>query len=289
MAVSTAFMFTKKIKEGGYEMKRFYRMAYLAGFAFLTLSLKPNMAFGQLNPPKEARNLAKPWLGIGIEKGKKGVLVKGVMPNTPAEEAGVLTGDEILSIDKNPVTDPKALIAMIQSAGIGQTVTVEILRGSQKITKQLKLVMRPDELKIIRDKFVGKAAPKFNLDVVHGQQPGSIDKLKGKVVVLEFWATWCPACRATHPRLSEFAGANPGISVLAVSDEETAVLQAYARKLNPKFTILRDPDGKIQGDWMASAIPMTAVIDKSGNVTSITVGAGESLEEALTEAAKLAK
>lgn len=238
---------------------------------------------------QQSKPVGKPWLGIGIEQGKDGVLVKGVIPNTPAESAGFRVGDEVLKIDGKPVKDPKELISVVQSSGIGQSVKVELLRNKKIITKTLKLVVRPDELKLLRDRLVGKPAPNFDLEVIHGSESGSLKKLAGRVVIVEIWATWCSACRATHPRLSEVAATNPNLAVLAISDEDKETLKAYADRSRPKFTILRDPDGKSLAEWMASAIPMISVIGKDGKVAFATVGAGEAAEEAIRLATVLAK
>ena len=246
-------------------------------------------AFSENSVEKKTAKAGKPWLGIAIDKGKQGVLVKGVMPNTPAEGAGFAVGDEVLKLDGKVVKDPQELISTVQSSGIGQIIAVEILRDGKTITKTLKLVIRPDELQLLRDRLVGKPAPAFNLEVIAGKEPGDSKKLAGRVSIVEFWATWCPACRATHPRLSAFAAANPSIAVVAISDEEKPALTAYVKQISPKFTILRDAEGKSPSEWMASAIPMISVIGKDGKVAFVTVGAGESAEEALNVALKLAK
>jgi cytochrome c biogenesis protein CcmG, thiol:disulfide interchange protein DsbE len=238
---------------------------------------------------KKASSLGKPWLGIGIEQGKKGVLVKGVIPNTPAESAGFKVGDEVLKIDGKAIKDPRQLIFVVQASGIGSVVKVELLRDKQIISKTLQLVVRPDELKLAQDRLVGKPAPSFDLEVIHGREPGQLAKLGGRIAIVEIWATWCGACRATHHRLSEFAEANPSIAVLAISDEEKDTLKAYAARKSPKFTILRDANGKNISDWMAPAIPMISVISKEGKVEFVTVGAGEAFEEAMKMALALSK
>jgi cytochrome c biogenesis protein CcmG/thiol:disulfide interchange protein DsbE len=245
------------------------------------------ISYGQNTGSKGNSNAGKPWLGIAIDKGKNGVLVKGVMANTPAEGAGIATDDEVVAIDGKSVREPRELIGIIQSSGIGQIVSVEILRSGKKIVKKLKLVLRPDEIQVLRDRLIGKPAPGFNLEVISGKESGDSKKITGKVAIVEFWATWCPACRATHPRLSEFAAANPNIPVLTISDEDKSKLESYAKKIKPKFTILRDAEGKSPAEWGAAAIPMISVIGKDGKIAFVTVGAGEDAEEALSLAVKL--
>jgi cytochrome c biogenesis protein CcmG/thiol:disulfide interchange protein DsbE len=253
----------------------------------LSVLSSETFAQAQNQVDKKTAKSGKPWLGIAIDKGKKGVMIKGILPNTPAEGAGFMAGDEVLKLDGKEIKDPNELITIVQSSGIGQNIAVELLRGDKTITKTLKLVIRPDELQLLRDRLVGKPAPSFNLEVIKGKEPGDFKKLAGRVTVVEFWATWCPACRATHPRLSAFASANPSIAVVAISDEEKPALTAYAKQTDPKFTILRDAEGKSPTEWMASAIPMISVIGKDGKVAFVTVGAGEAAEEALNFALKL--
>lgn len=231
---------------------------------------------------------AKPWLGVAIDAGKTGVLVKEVIPGTPAEEYGLKAGDEITAVSGKPVQKPEDLIAQVRSQGVGNLVKVDYLRAGKAASKEIRLVARPDDLELVRKKVIGKAAPAVALEAISGIEPGAFDKLKGRVVLLEFWATWCPACRSTHPKLTQWATIHKDIAVLAVSDEETAELKDYVAHAKPSFTVLRDKDHKLHAEWMVSAIPMIVVLDKKGIVQFATIGAGSYLDEALAAAEKLA-
>ncbi len=230
---------------------------------------------------------AKPWLGVAIDQGKTGVLIKEVLPGTPAEDAGLKAGDEITSVDKTNVNAPPELIKAVQAQGVGNSVVVAFTRAGKAETKTVKLVARPDELALLRQKLVDKPAPKFDLPVLHGTESGNSEKLKGKVVIVEFWATWCPACRSTHDRLSQFAKSHKNVAVVAISDEEAGPIKDYVKHVNPSFTILQDKTQAASGAWMVSAIPELAVIDTKGVVAFATMGAGSYLEEALSFADKL--
>lgn len=231
---------------------------------------------------------AKPWLGVGIAQGTQGVLVTNVIAETPAAGAGILKDDEITAVESTRVKTPEELIKAVQAQGVGNTVAVHYLRKGQPASVAVKLVARPDELEMLRQRVFGKPVPPFDLAVVHGSAPAKAEALKGRVVILEFWATWCPACRATHARLSDLVKSQgkDGIVVLAISDEDEATLKAYAAATKPNFTIARDATGAMQKEWMVSAIPMLAVIDKAGNVVHATIGAGSYLEETIKEAEK---
>ena len=189
------------------------------------------------------------------------------------------------------VSKPPELITAIRNQGVGKIVTVAFNRKKKSMTKDIKLVARPDELEMLRKQVEGKPAPNVPLELVTGAGAGRLDGYKGKTVLVEFWATWCPACRASHERLSAYAKEmkDKGVVVLGVSNEETKDLLAYANKIKPNFTILRDKTDKLHNELKVSAIPMLLVIDKSGVMRFATIGAGSSLEEAIEKTSALAQ
>lgn len=234
---------------------------------------------------------ARPWLGVAIDQGDKGVLVTDVMTDTPAAAAGFVKGDQITAIDKIAVKAPADLIKAVQAQGVGSSVTVYFVREGKAAEKKVQLVARPDQLEVLRQKVVGRAVPPFDVKAIGGDANVKSADVKGKVVILEFWATWCPACRSTHQRLSDLAAARgkDGLIVLAVSDEDDATLKEYVSKVKPKFTVAQDTSGKMQADWMVSAIPLLAVVDREGMVVHATIGGGSYLEETIRAAESLLK
>lgn len=232
---------------------------------------------------------AKPWLGVGIEKGPKGVRINRVITGTPAEGAGLRLGDEITAIGGVSVKDPTEMITTVQNQGVGNTVTVHFIRAGKPESQAIKLVARPDQQDLIRQQLLGHKAPPFKLESIHGEAPATSEQLLGRVTILEFWATWCPACRSTHARLSAFAAAHrqDKLAVLAISDEEPAQLTAYAAAIKPAFTILRDKNQTTLSSYLVSAIPELVVIDQQGQIVFVTLGAGTYLEEGLQKAEQL--
>lgn len=270
---------------------RFYNQL-ISLFLCLLLIALPTSMHGQ-NAEGGSRRIeqARPWLGVAIEMGKSGVLVKEVIAGTPAAESGMQPGDEITAISNVKVAKPTELIAAVRAQGVGSVVTVAFLRKDKSMTKDLKLVARPDDLEMLRKKVIDKPAPATVLELVSGDGADRLDGYKGKTVLVEFWATWCPACRATHERLSAFAkqGKEKGIVVLGISNEEKAEIKAYADKTKPGFVVLRDKTNELHKELLISAIPMLLVIDKTGVIRFATIGGGSYLEEAIEKAEKLAK
>jgi len=124
----------------------------------------------------------------------------------------------------------------------------------------------------------GTAAPGFHLPSLAG---GDVDlgAYRGKVVVLNFWATWCPPCVEEMPsleRLHRTLGPE-GLAVVAVStDEDEAELRRFVSKNGVTMPVLRDPGGHLaSGGYRTTGYPETFVLDRSGVVLQHVVGPTE--------------
>ncbi len=119
-------------------------------------------------------------------------------------------------------------------------------------------------------------AADFTLTSVDGRSLRLSD-LRGQIVLLNFWATWCPPCRAELPDLEAIYrqdGVPHGLTVVGVDVEESAGLtQAFAKQYGVTFPLLPDPDGKVSDHLYAvRALPTSFLIDRAGNVRYTWVG-----------------
>lgn len=125
---------------------------------------------------------------------------------------------------------------------------------------------------------IGSAAPGFRLQALAGGET-SLESLRGRVVVLNFWATWCPPCISEMPSLERLhrALAAEGLSVVAVAaDDDAADLRAFVARAGLTLPVLHDPGGRVAaGDYHTTGYPETFVIDRSGRLLSHTVGPAE--------------
>ena len=98
----------------------------------------------------------------------------------------------------------------------------------------------------------------------------SLEQYRGKVVVVNFWATWCPPCVEELPSLESAwqRYRQQGLVVLAVSDEETDVVTSFLDRLptDITFPLLIDRDMKSGNRWKIRGLPTTVIIDRSGDV-----------------------
>ena len=120
----------------------------------------------------------------------------------------------------------------------------------------------------------GSAAPHFELPALGGGQVSLADQ-RGKVVLLNFWATWCKPCEAEMPAMQNLysALAQEGFTLLAVSvDEEEAPVADFQRRLGLDFPLLLDPDQRVSRLYQTYRFPESLLIDQRGRVVERYVG-----------------
>ncbi len=134
----------------------------------------------------------------------------------------------------------------------------------------------------------GEAAKPFSLPDDDGDQV-SLEELRGKVVLVSFWATWCGPCRIEIPELARMKKRLGGdFEVLLISMEASSVTRKMLDKWGIDLTSLRDEGGAVSRDYGVRGIPNAFLIDKKGIVKAHHVGYSRSQTEKLEkEAASL--
>jgi len=118
-------------------------------------------------------------------------------------------------------------------------------------------------------------APDFTLEDLSGRRI-SLKDLRGKVVFLNFWATWCPPCVVEMPSMEELHKefGNNGLVILAINFRETPEqVNAFAKKHKLTFIMLLDSDGSVFELYQAWALPVTTIIGNGGEIVGRAMGA----------------
>lgn len=122
----------------------------------------------------------------------------------------------------------------------------------------------------------GKAAPDFTLNDLSGR-PVQLSALKGKVVLLNFWATWCPPCREEIPSMIRLNQAMQGkaFQMLAVSIDEGGreAVDSFFKRGGAALPALLDTDGKVARRYGTTGVPETFIIDAEGVIRKKVIGA----------------
>lgn len=122
----------------------------------------------------------------------------------------------------------------------------------------------------------GFLAPDFTLDLVGGGQL-TLSELRGEVILINLWASWCPPCRSEMPAIQQVYEANRerGLEVLAINmtyqDSETAAVE-FARELGLTFPILLDRTGTVGYQYQLRSLPTTFFVDQQGVIQQVILG-----------------
>jgi peroxiredoxin/outer membrane lipoprotein-sorting protein len=113
----------------------------------------------------------------------------------------------------------------------------------------------------------GGEAPDFKLKTVEGKEY-SLKKLRGKVILLNFWASWCRPCRIEMPTIEKLYQnyKEKGFLVLGINDEKTDIIRSFGKENSVSFPLLVD-DGMVMSDYGIQAIPTLMLVDQEGKIS----------------------
>jgi peroxiredoxin len=124
----------------------------------------------------------------------------------------------------------------------------------------------------------GQAAPRFELRRLDGGASIRLDDLRGRVVLVNFWATWCKPCEDEMPSMERLhrrlAGEPFDLLAISVDDDEAAV-RAFVERLGLTMPILLDPEKRSAAAYQAYRFPESVLIDANGSVAGRFIGPRE--------------
>ncbi len=256
--------------------------------ALLALGLPLVPTAGAADSPHFA-SAAPGWLGVAMDTGSAdGVAVKHVVRSSPAEKAGLKAADRIVRVDGRGVTRATEVTRLVSARGPGEVVELAVARGGKEVALKATLEPRPSADEMLRKDHVGTFAPAWLNIASVGGAPKSIAELRGRVIVLDFWATWCGPCRLVAPRLSALQsrfGAQ-GLTVVGMTTDDAETAAAFARKTEMKYGIVVDTQGDTSRVYGVSGLPTMFVIDKRGVVREVEVGFDPSRDGPLVDLVK---
>jgi len=226
--------------------------------------------------PRSARE--RGWLGVELSKRaatEPGVLIRDVVRGSPAAGSGLVVGDVILSVDGENVARPEDVSRLVAVRGAGQRLRLGLLRAQVTRLLAVELERFPANDEILRRQYVGLQAPEFDaLETAQGSLEPRLAALRGKVVVLEFWASWCGPCHLLSPVLEGWHErfTAQGVVVAGVSAETMPVVTRSAFQMGIGYSVFADPSGATTKAYRAMALPTVFVLDKGGRVRDVMVG-----------------
>lgn len=218
------------------------------------------------------------WLGVSMTtrpSADPGALVEHVVRGSPAQQAGFKDADRIVRVDGARVGDASDVTRIVAGHTPGSIVSVAVVRASREVTLSATVAARPTSADIARMEYVGAFAPPWTkLVQVSGTMPASVQALRGRVAVIEFWATWCGPCRLAAPALSSWqARYGPqGLDVVGITTDEPQLAADHARRTALGFASGADVDGATTKAYGVTSLPTLFVVDRGGVVRDVLIG-----------------
>lgn len=250
------------------------------GWSLLALALSSGLA-------DEASRKSYPVLsgvGIALREDQGELVVGGVLAGSPAERCGLIhRGDVLVAVEtggKRTALRGKTVgdAASLIRGPSGTELVLALKPGHEGAGMEVKLIREPLAVAGSADgsyqEFIGKPAPEWQLSGLDGKPATSLPALRGKIVVLDFWASWCPSCYAPVAALQdviqrhgEWDGEVEVISVSVDSDlaiaAKTVEKQGWDRTRNLAIEFDRLHDAGV------TVVPVTIIVAQDGTIATM--------------------
>jgi thiol-disulfide isomerase/thioredoxin len=243
----------------------------------LGLAVLAGIASLPFDDAKAQAPVARPWLGLAMDVDAQGVRVGHVIRGSPADAAGLHEGDRLIRVAAKPIAKPADVVQAVAAFAVGDHVQIEFTRTPSSATQTAQAVLAPfpSQDQMVRMDLVGAPAPAWReTQSVSGVFPSSLASLRGHVVLLDFWATWCAPCRVSIPKLEALQsryGAQ-GLSVVGISAEDPSDVSLFTQRMAMHYGVGADPHGATTRAYGVFSLPTLVVIDKSGKVRDVSIG-----------------
>lgn len=238
---------------------------------------RPPAPCGLPGPDRPCVTLQAPlkrWVRGGRDAGHTISLLNGAQRVVLDAQTGMLVTSQVLEVVDNGwggyTSDSRlALKRWSQDAPMDPSLFTAPVSGLREVKE-----LSPWDAATIEKRLAGRPAPDMTVTDLRGQ-PLALSAFKGKYVLLDFWTTWCPPCRADGPALEKLYRryGNTELMVVGVSvDEGRDVVEPYLKQHPPSYPVVLSSENELPRAYRVGVIPTYIVIDKEGSVTAAVEG-----------------
>ena len=131
-------------------------------------------------------------------------------------------------------------------------------------------------LNLYQTRNIAHIAPDLYAQTISGESVELTKMLKDSPVLIYFWGSWCPLCSVTSPIVTELSKEYQVLTIALSSGNKLQVL-SYLKENKYHFPVINDPDGVISKKWNVFATPSILIINRKGEISSVTIGISSAL------------
>ena len=172
------------------------------------------------------------------------------------------------------LTSPDELVRLIRGREPGTRLTLIGSRGRAVKLFDLTIEPSPDENGVLERTFVDQPAPALDgLVAIAGDVAPSWSSLRGRIVVLDFWAPWCGVCHLVTSELNRWQSRfGERMTVIGIAAGSVAQVARFAPRFHMQYVVVADPEERVVKAFDAFAVPLVLVVDMVGLVRAVNLG-----------------